>query len=190
MAMLAVLTVVTPVTVQAPSPALREVDITVTVETPDPSLAPALPTGHPSSPPTLVTGLDHPGVGDGDQPHLVPEHPPRSLLYLPGQRSRTLRPLRSVKIKFGVWSVRGVTPAGLPPLSEGLELVVQGRHVLHPSDHHLPGGLSPVAHVGAHVLHQVGPGLLLRQGELCKTVQTDKNFGRRAMKYEYKVLPG
>ena len=146
-----------------------KVNLSVTVETPHPSLAPTLPAGHPSCSPTLVARLDHSGVGDGHQPHLVPEHPPRPLVYLPGQRSRALRHLRSLQVDLGVGSVRSVAPAGLSPLGEGLELVVESGHVLHLRDHHLLGRLPPVAHVGAHVVHQVGPSLLLRQRELGQT---------------------
>ena len=171
LAMLSVVAVVTSLSVQ--------VDVPVTVETPDPALAPTLPARHAPRAPTLVTCLDHPGVGDRHQPHLVPEHPARPLLQLPGQRSRPLRPLRhlrSLEVQLGVGSVGGVGPAGLPPLSEGLELVVKGRDVLHPSDLHLLGRLPPVAHVGGHVVHQVGPGLILRQAELGQTVNSGGTF--------------
>ena len=123
-AMFAVLTVVTPVTVQTASSTLREVNISVTVETPHPALTPALPTRDAPRAPALVAGLDDAGVRDGDQPHLVPEHPARPLLYLPGQGGGALCHLGALQLNLGVGPVWGVAPAGLSSLSKCLELIV------------------------------------------------------------------
>ena len=144
-----------------------EVDIPVTVETPDPALAPALAAHLAPGAPALVTRLDHPGVGHRDQPHLLPEHPHRFLLQLPGQGGvarlveARVQP-RPAPGPLALRSVGSVAPASLSPLSEGLDLVVEGGHVLHLGDHHRLGRLPSITHVARHVVKETPTCSVLR----------------------------
>ena len=76
LAMLSVVAVVTSLSVQ--------VDVPVTVETPDPALAPTLPARHAPRAPTLVTCLDHTSVRHCYQSYFISEHSNGMLFHLPG----------------------------------------------------------------------------------------------------------
>ena len=74
-----------PVTVETSHPALTAQSECCQEELLTSYLAITLVTSHPSITATLVTGLDHPGVGDRHHPHLLLEQVTGRAVHLPGQ---------------------------------------------------------------------------------------------------------
>ena len=147
-----------PVTVETSHPALTAQTECCQVELLTSYLAITLVTSHPSITATLVTGLDHPGVGDCHHPHLLLEHVAGWAVDLPGLRG----PARGGAVHVEPL-VRAAHPVGFSLLRKSLYLVVVGGDVVHPRDHHLLDHGGAPAAVGGDQTPEGGAGLLVRE---------------------------